>query len=182
MNGTSPHEYDYGYLNDKPNLVCPSNVTSRNYGTKVAEAKTDENCSEDKLKILISTYGAVVVSIYASDRAFMSYRSGVFDGCSNAGWTNHAVTAVGYGTENGIDYWLIKNSWGPYWGASGYIKIKRGVGMCGIGKNCYTAVCVKSDGPVSPIAQPPALEFCDIKSPTLSGNYVFWINGKKNNY
>ncbi|KAK3206944.1 hypothetical protein Dsin_020990 [Dipteronia sinensis] len=39
---------------------------------------------------------------------------------------NHAVTIVGYGNENGMDYWLIKNLWGQTWGEDGYMKILRG--------------------------------------------------------
>ena len=52
----------------------------------------------------------------------------------------HAVTVVGYGAEDGKDYWLIKNSFSTAWGQSGYIRMARGKNMCGIGN--YTMVYV----------------------------------------
>ena len=64
------------------------------------------------------------------------YSSGVFSGTCGT-QLNHAVTAVGYGTtDDGMKYWLLKNSWGADWGEEGYLKIQRDIeakeGMCGI--------------------------------------------------
>ena len=68
----------------------------------------------------------VAVSIDASESSFNFYSGGVYDEprCSSS-YHNHAVLVVGYGTEDGKDYWLVKNSWGPAWGESGYIKMTR---------------------------------------------------------
>mmetsp|Transcript_15026 Transcript_15026/g.22148 ORF Transcript_15026/g.22148 Transcript_15026/m.22148 type:complete len:391 (-) Transcript_15026:264-1436(-) len=82
----------------------------------------------------------VSVGIQADQNHFKHYQSGVFDDQECGTRVDHAVLAVGYGTdENGKDYWLIKNSWGTNWGDDGYIKLARGAeypkqGQCGIHK------------------------------------------------
>jgi C1A family cysteine protease len=62
-------------------------------------------------------------------------RSGIYNdpSCSsNGNRANHAVVIVGYGTANGVTYWIIRNSWGPSWGIGGYFNLPFGVNKCGI--------------------------------------------------
>merc|ERR1712137_938853 len=64
---------------------------------------------------------------------------------------NHAVLAVGYGWEHGLEYWIVINSWGADWGDEGYFKIERGVNMCGIAVcNSYPADVIKIGSETEP--------------------------------
>jgi C1A family cysteine protease len=59
---------------------------------------------------------------------------------------NHAVLATGYGTEKGMKFWNIKNSWAATWGVGGYFRIERGVNMCAISQcNAYPLIDRASD-------------------------------------
>merc|ERR1719277_2763426 len=67
--------------------------------------------------------GPVAVSV-AADKWF-DYESGIFNGCGKDSVIDHAVTAIGYGEEDGHKYWLIQNSWGVDWGEGGHIRLER---------------------------------------------------------
>ena len=78
--------------------------------------------------------GVCDIAIDAGFWDFQAYTSGIYDNpdCTSAS-LNHAVGLVSYGTENGIDYWIVRNSWGKDWGDEGYIKMIRNKNnQCGV--------------------------------------------------
>lgn len=84
----------------------------------------------------VANTGPVITVMKASDK-FLFYSKGIFDDprCSRRrDDVDHAIVIVGYGAENGKNYWIIKNSWGTTeWGQGGYGLYKRGTNACSIG-------------------------------------------------
>ena len=77
--------------------------------------------------------GPISVSVDADADAFYYYTTGVLNCCCGTD-LDHAVTAVGYNREANPPYYIVRNSWGPDWGESGYIRlgITAGEGICGV--------------------------------------------------
>lgn len=80
----------------------------------------------------------VSVAIQANLPSFQAYKSGIYSDPSCGKQLDHGVLIVGYGHDlfHNMDYWIVKNSWGPHWGEKGYIRIQRNIdqdsGLCGI--------------------------------------------------
>merc|ERR1711863_181811 len=119
--------------------------TTKKAGTCVADASascgTISNCgatvknSESDLTAALAEVGVIGIAIDAGGLGFQLYSGGVYTSstCSSSR-LNHAVTAVGYGSDSsGTPYYIVKNSWGTAWGDQGYILMRRNYNnMCGV--------------------------------------------------
>ncbi|KAJ4817417.1 hypothetical protein LUZ62_029983 [Rhynchospora pubera] len=130
-------------------------TTEANYPYTSGTGKKNQRCDSTKIgdyAVTITGYGYVTpysesslmsavasqpisISIDAGGTDFQLYSSGIFAGTCGTS-LNHAVLAIGYGTDNGTNYWIVKNSWGTGWGDSGYIKMQKDIsntaGLCGL--------------------------------------------------
>ena len=97
--------------------------------TGIKKISTDEN----EIKEVLYNTGALIAGF--NGILLQTYSGGIIDASSsecNPSWINHLVNIVGYGNSNGVDYWICKNFWGHALGESGYFRIARGKGTCGI--------------------------------------------------
>jgi cathepsin X len=108
-------------MNCEPNKPCYAitnypKITISEFGTVYGE----EN-------IMSEIYARGPVSAYINANCLETYTGGIakYDNC-NTVMINHAIQLNGWGTENGVDYWIGRNSWGTYWGEHGFFRIVRG--------------------------------------------------------
>ncbi|XP_017333001.1 procathepsin L [Ictalurus punctatus] len=121
--------YPYTSVDTQPCFYDSSKVVAQ-----ISDYRFIPNGDEQALADALATIGPITVAVDADHPSFLFYSSGIYEEprC-NPNNLSHAVLLVGYGSERGRDYWIIKNSWGTGWGEGGYMRmIRNGSNTCGI--------------------------------------------------
>jgi C1A family cysteine protease len=136
-------EADYPYLGRDSTCkydASKGKVSVKSY-TDVAEG------DQDQLAAALQTQ-PVSVAIEADKVPFQFYKGGILDSTACGQNLDHGVAAVGYGTENGKAYFIVRNSWGASWGEKGYVRIAKNDsvkgGVCGIALSASYPTVVKA--------------------------------------
>ena len=90
---------------------------------------------EERMMKEIYARGPITCAIDATEE-LEAYKGGIFEDKTGTTALNHAISVVGWGEENGIPYWIVRNSWGTYWGEEGFFRIVRGKNNLGIEDGC----------------------------------------------
>ncbi|XP_060586273.1 procathepsin L-like [Ruditapes philippinarum] len=134
-NGGIDTESSYPYTGK----VGKCKFSKENIGATVEDYIDIPFKNELRLQNVVANLGPASVCI--DTRGAKHYRYGIYDGVSKIDLSmcsemkvNHAMTAIGYGRSNtGMDFWILKNSWGEDWGEKGYMRLIRNHGnRCGI--------------------------------------------------
>jgi hypothetical protein len=168
-NGGLADESQYPYIAanwgtvDKAGKCRNSTVSNAITGAVVTDHYQTWRATEEDIMQLLAE-GRSVTSSFRVEGWFWLYRHRVYKNSWCEDWRTskghheprtHAVTIVGYGTEDGVPYWKFKNSWGSGWGTNGYMKIFRGVGHCGFAMEFAVPKCAATGAPIPTVAPNP---------------------------
>ncbi|XP_004517612.1 cathepsin L1 [Ceratitis capitata] len=141
-------EYAFAFIKDEQKGLAPGgsypyldkkDTCKYSPASKAAEVKgfaAIKPKDEKTMKEIVGTLGPLACSVNALETLLL-YKEGIYDDAEcNKGEVNHAVLVVGYGSEKGKDYWIVKNSWDKNWGEDGYFRLPRGSNFCGIAEEC----------------------------------------------
>lgn len=110
--------------------------TSLRYGSQKVRINDFQLVPSNDENALLQAVSQQPVVVSVDSSGLRSYKGGVYDGqgCGNTlDDLHHDITLIGYGTDqNGVDYWLAKNQWGTTWGENGFVRLQRGLNVCGL--------------------------------------------------
>jgi C1A family cysteine protease len=121
-------EAAYKYTSGAGSTGTCKSVTGMAVGAKISGHK-DVTHTESQMAAWVSQNGPLPIAVDASEH-WQTYTGGVVSTCTGTS-LDHGVLAVGF-TAN---YWIVKNSWGPSWGESGYIRLAYGSNQCGLNQS-----------------------------------------------
>lgn len=105
---------------------CNENVERVKFRVKeIIQVETED---EELLKKALYNAGPIILVVDSLNESFYRYSSGIYyeERCNDKDRIpTHAILLIGYGSENGQDFWTFKNSYGDKWGESGYMRIAR---------------------------------------------------------
>lgn len=110
-------------------------------GANISDWKYVGINDEAQMAAWMLQHGPLSVAVDASG-AWRHYTGGIMTDCACQGPCSltHSVLIVGYGADSGTDYWLIKNSYGPSWGESGFVRMQRGSNLCLVAKTPLSSI------------------------------------------
>jgi len=120
---------------DNPEAKCVAQPT---YNTYFVEEHGVIN-GTDAMMAEIYERGPIACGMSVTS-AFEAYTGGIFTNPTGSGEINHEISVVGWGEENNVQYWIVRNSWGTYFGELGYFRIQRGINLLEIESSCDWAV------------------------------------------
>lgn len=131
------------YIGLPPNLTCNKQC---NPLAKVSEYTADKMKIKDfiygkgvnEMIAALNSIGSIAVTMDVN-RDLYTYKSGVYENKHPDYVGGHAVRIIGYGTENGVDFWIAANSWGTAWGERGFFRIRRGTNESAIESSYFFA-------------------------------------------
>jgi len=131
-NGRIDSETGYPYTAQDGSCAFGTNdvgATIKSYTSYCTEQTAA--CTETQMEALLVQYGPLSACLDAGPMQF--YQSGIDNPTDcDPTYIDHCITIVGYGVQNGVKFWKIKNSWGTDWGTEGYYYLIKGIGACGI--------------------------------------------------
>lgn len=130
--GGIPSEWTYPY-SSYSGTNGASCGTAPSIGIVSSSYHFPTNTNDSFVMSHLANVGPLIIEVDAGP--WMSYESGILpvggaNGCTINAVIDHGVLLVGYGVENGVSYWIVRNSWSAQWGEHGYIRLQRS-SQCG---------------------------------------------------